>query len=615
MSGPRHLTQTQRRVLSEVLQRVPLPLVVAERRTGAFIDANAAFLELAGRTWEDVVGQTARALDIYADPAQGRRLREALDAEGSVTNHHLTVRSPFGVRHVSVSVQPFDMDGDAVMLATIVDTTETFRAIAKLEESEKRFRGAFDAAATGMALVHRDGRYFRVNRAMCRITGYDEAALLATTYQAITHPDDLDVDTAQADRMLRGEIDYYELEKRYVRPDGGHVWVMLSVSLVHDDVGAPLYFVCQVQDITERKRAEDALRASELAVQVELAARHESERRFRAIFDHALQLTGLLSPDGSVLEVNETALAFGGFPRARAIGEKLWRAPWWPEALVPAVKDAVARAAAGELVRFEAEIVGAGERKAIIDFSLKPLRDAEGVVVMLIPEGRDVTDIKRAEQRLEASLGEKEILLKEIHHRVKNNMQVVSSLLQLQSRYTRDPEALAMFRESQDRIRSMALIHEKLYKTRDLARVDFADYLHTLGEMMSRSYGGTRAGVRIEIDADPAWLGVDTAIPIGLILNELVTNAMKHAYSESSSGAIAIRFRSEDARRYVLEVEDDGVGLPEGFSLDDDTRLGIRLLRILTGQVDGELTFVNEPAGTSFRLAFADVAGRSRAPR
>jgi two-component sensor histidine kinase len=159
----------------------------------------------------------------------------------------------------------------------------------------------------------------------------------------------------------------------------------------------------------------------------------------------------------------------------------------------------------------------------------------------------------------------------------------------------------------------MALIHEKLYKTKDLSRVDFADYLLTLGDMMSRSYGGTRASVRIAVDADPAWLAVDTAIPVGLILNELVTNSMKHAFSEGDSGTVSITFRDLGETRYKLEVDDDGDGLPSSFSIESDSSLGLRLLRILTGQVEGDLVFVGKTRGSRFALTFKDVSGRSAA--
>ena len=605
-----------RDALVQVLASVPLPLVVSDATTGTIVHANDAYLELIERDRETVIGATGTSLAILEDPTIRDGLIAELRTNDTLVDRRLAIKTPRGAtKHVSISVRRFDFDGRPCFLTTMLDITEKRATIARLEESEQRFRAAFDAAATGMALVAPDGRWLRVNRSVCQMLGYDAETLLAMTFQMVTHPDDVDIDLSQVRRMLAGEIDYFELEKRYRHALGHIVWARLSVALVRDDAGAPLYFVSQMQDVSEAKRVEDALRASETLARAELRARLESERRFRAIFDHTFQFTGLLAPDGSVLETNATALAFAGLTRDQVIGKLLWEAPWWRAETTPRIRDAVGRAAAGEFVRFEVEVLGAGDTTMVIDFSLKPLLDELGRVAMLIPEGRDVTDIKRAERRLEASLEEKEILLKEIHHRVKNNMQVVSSLLQLQSRYTKDPEATAMFRESQDRIRSMALIHEKLYKTKDLSRVDFADYLHTLGEMMSRSYGGTRAGVRIVVEASPAHLGVDTAIPVGLILNELVTNAMKHAFTESMSGSVTIRFSGEGERRYQLVLEDDGIGLPSTFSLEADTTLGLRLLRILTEQVDGTLTFTPKARGSSFRLGFTDASRETSSPR
>jgi PAS domain S-box-containing protein len=606
MARARSTKSAARPALATRLEHAPLAFVVTDIETGKILHVSEQYFALMGRTRKALVGLDERELALYERLGGRDAMLDALATTGA-TSHELTIDRAAGEpRILHASVNALVLDGRRVLLTTLEDVTARRASDRRLRESEERFRAAFDAAATGMALVGRDGRWLKVNESLCRIVGYAEDELLRMTFQEITHPDDIDIDLANVEQMLSGALEYYELEKRYLHKSGRVVWVLLSVSFARDGDGETHYFVSQVQDITDRKRAEDALRASEHALQVELAARQERERRFRAIFDYAFQYTGLLSPDGVVLEVNQTALTFGGVTRDAVVGRPLCDVSWWAGDDRPRMMAAVARAAMGELVRYELDLVGADGRTTTVDFSLKPLHDAEGGVAMLIAEGRDVTDFKRAEQWLERTLEEKEILLKEIHHRVKNNMQVVSSLLQLQSRYTRDPEALAMFKESQDRIRSMALIHEKLYKTKDLSRVDFADYLHTLGEMMSRSYGGTRAGVRIVIDADPAWLGVDTAIPLGLILNELVTNAMKHAFSETSGGQISIRFRDETAGRYALVVEDDGQGLPDSFSLESDTSLGLRLLRILTGQVEGSLAFTTNEAGTRFALGFTD---------
>src|SRR5205807_8773463 len=196
-----------------------------------------------------------------------------------------------------------------------------------------------------------------------------------------------------------------------------------------------------------------------------------------------------------------------------------------------------------------------------VEISLSPLRTEHGVLVMSIV--RDITDRRRAEELIQASLREKEALLREIHHRVKNNLQITSSLLRLQASKIADAAVRQLLRESQDRIRSMALVHEMLYRSQDLARVDFPQYVRELVPQLFRSYNaGGRVRYRVELDE--IVFGVDLAVPCGLIINELVANALKHAFPGDRRGEICVRMSLEQDR-YWLSVEDDGVGFPAGL--------------------------------------------------
>lgn len=216
---------------------------------------------------------------------------------------------------------------------------------------------------------------------------------------------------------------------------------------------------------------------------------------------------------------------------------------------------------------------------------------------------RDITERKREEDKVRASLREKEILLKEIHHRVKNNLQIISSLLNLQSAHIRDPRALEVFKEGQGRVRSMALIHEKLYQSEDLARVDFSEYISNLAVYLFRSYEVHAGAVALDVDAEDVLLGVDTAIPCGLIINELVSNSLKHAFPGGGGGSINIRLRPADAEHLTLTVADDGVGLPEGFDARRTSSLGLQLVNTLARQLGGEV-LVGCGAGAEFSITF-----------
>lgn len=209
-----------------------------------------------------------------------------------------------------------------------------------------------------------------------------------------------------------------------------------------------------------------------------------------------------------------------------------------------------------------------------------------------------------AEVKLTESLNEKEILLKEIHHRVKNNLQIISSLLSLQSSYIVDEVALSNFQESQARVRSMALIHEKLYQSDDLTLIDFADYLESLVSELSRSYRLNPMNVSIDLGIGDVMLDVDTAVPCGLIVNELVTNSLKYAFPNDKKGTIQVDFASEE-NQSTLVVKDDGIGIPENFDWRNTESLGMQLVNTLASQLGGSLELSDSP-GTEFRVTFSE---------
>jgi len=221
-------------------------------------------------------------------------------------------------------------------------------------------------------------------------------------------------------------------------------------------------------------------------------------------------------------------------------------------------------------------------------------------------------ELETSNQALKASLKEKEVLLKEIHHRVKNNLQIISSLLSLQAEEIRDPAALEKFRDSQARIQSMALVHEKLYQSKDLGKIDMGAYIASLAQTLVHAQGGGQqnARIRLQVEAEEQYVTLDTAIPCGLILNELLSNALKHAFPGGRAGRIAIRFRKAAEDRFTLTVEDDGEGLPEQFDLQQSPSLGLRIVHALTDQLDGQLRMQHN-GGASFGLTFREVP-RSR---
>lgn len=220
--------------------------------------------------------------------------------------------------------------------------------------------------------------------------------------------------------------------------------------------------------------------------------------------------------------------------------------------------------------------------------------------------GRDISERKQASDQIKASLKEKEILLKEIHHRVKNNLQIIQSLLRLQSNYTKDAHTLQMFRDSQNRIRSMALIHDLLYRSPQLSRIDFSEYIQNLTRILLRTYDvGTRS-ITIEVNAKPIELGIDTALPCGLILNEIISNSLKYAFPEGQGGKIFVGFSVDEEANFNLLVGDDGMGLPPNFDFRNTHSLGLQLICDCTKQLDGTIELVPTP-GTQFIIRFKEL--------
>jgi two-component sensor histidine kinase len=218
----------------------------------------------------------------------------------------------------------------------------------------------------------------------------------------------------------------------------------------------------------------------------------------------------------------------------------------------------------------------------------------------------NITQIKTAEERSKKALEENELLMKEIHHRVKNNLTVISSLLSMQSRYVKDKEDLEMFIESQNRAKSMAMIHEMLYSSMgEFKRINFGLYIEKLSRTIFNAYTMDPNRINLETDLENIQLDVDTAVPLGLILNELLSNALKYAFPEGRKGTLRVTFKKEDDTNLLLSVEDDGVGVPEKNGVNENS-LGLILIKSLVEQINGNITIDNKN-GLKINIRFPEM--------
>ena len=343
------------------------------------------------------------------------------------------------------------------------------------------------------------------------------------------------------------------------------------------------FVLSSVVDITERKRAVEQFRLA-----IEAAP------------------TGMLMVDlsGTIVLVNMQIESLFGYRREELIGQPV-------EILVPERFRAHHPAArAGFTISPVARPMGAGRdlfglrkdgTEMPIEIGLNPLRTSDGDFVL--SSVVDITERKRRTSELTAALAEREVLLQEVHHRVKNNLQIISSLINMQLRNLAPGPGGDALLECQTRVQAIGLIHEQLYQSKDYAHVPFADYVRSLAHNVFSATGSSPSLVTLELAIDDVALAVDKAIPCGLVLNELITNSLKHGFKDGRRGRVRVELARLDDARCRVSVEDDGVGLPVGMEVAQSGSLGLLLVRTLAEQLEAELE-VDGTQGAAFRLTF-----------
>lgn len=334
-------------------------------------------------------------------------------------------------------------------------------------------------------------------------------------------------------------------------------------------------------------------RTKEKQLQEEL---EEKEKLYRTIFENTGAATTIVDEDTTIILANREFERLSGYSGDEIEGKKSWTEFVVDEDLERMTEYHKLRIRDPSLAprrytfRFQNRHGEVRHMQMIVDMIPGTTKSVTSMI--------DITEIKEAEENLRRSLNEKEILLREVHHRVKNNLQIISSLLNLQSLGTEGEDVREVLMESQGRIKVMAMIHEHLYRSESLASINFRDYVERLVEDIIISHG---TGIMKVIEVDDIKPDIDTAIPLGLIINELVTNSVKYAFPDGT-GTVTVRIRSHDDE-VSLVVADDGVGLPEDIEPENTDTLGLSLVSILTAQLDGTLT-IRRDHGTEFRISF-----------
>ena len=433
-------------------------------------------------------------------------------------------------------------------------------------------------------------------------------------------------DTILLDILMPG-IDGIETTRRLkTDPQTAHIPIILLTALSDESVkvrglnaGAEAFLskpineaelVAQVRSMLRIKRSEDALRGERdnLEQQVRDQVRDilETERRNRLLLDSIPHIALLIDRERIIVALNRTAAEAG-----MRVGDYCWCGLLHLEGLPEEQRQAFMETACplpGTRCKHclaDEALDTAGTQQADLElngrfFSVWWTTIEDDLFLHYV---MDVTTQKQAENATSAALREKEVLLKEIHHRVKNNMQIISSLLNLQAGYSGNDALSTLLQESQSRIRAMALVHEKLYHSESLAEVHFDDYLNSLTHSILRSFRGFISTITLRTAAPGITLAIDTAMPCGLIINELVTNAHKYAFPDGRQGEISATIAKNDNATFTLTVKDNGVGLPAGFDPGRRETLGLLLVQDLAHQLGGALE-IDRAGGTTFTICF-----------
>ena len=368
----------------------------------------------------------------------------------------------------------------------------------------------------------------------------------------------------------------------------GRVWEHLVIP-VPDAAGACDRAVIRTRDITRRRRAEEALR--------------ENETRFRLLFEQAPMGYQSLDERGYFLEVNPAWLQALGYARSEVIGH------WFGDFLPPEYKEHFAQnfprfKAIGEILGVEFEMVRKDGTRILVAFNGRIGRDAEGRFQQTHCIFQDITERRRFEDRIAAGLREKELLLREVHHRVKNNLQVISSLLSLQARKVRHPEARAAFEDGRNRIRAIALIHESLFNEEGRGEMNLRRYVNQLVGHLAETYGSFGRGVSTRIEIQEVRLGMDQAVPLGLVINEIVSNTYKHAFPDGGPGMLWVQARALADGWIEVNIGDNGVGLSGDPDFRGSKSLGLKLIStLIETQLRGRMN-LDCTGGTRYTVTF-----------
>jgi PAS domain S-box-containing protein len=455
-------------------------------------------------------------------------------------------------------------------------------------DAEERFRIIFDNALDGILIPEIETKkFYMVNNTMCKMLGFDKEELMNMSAMDIHPKKDLPNIMNQFEKQARKEIELIR-DIPVQRKDGSIFYADINSTPI--TINGKIYMLGIFRDVTERKLASEAIQNSEKNLKDAQSLAHIGSWQWIIATDTVKWSEELYHING--LNPNSSAPSYAKM-------SSCYTPQSWKQ-LSAAVEKALKT---GEPYELDLDMVRPNGTMVYTSVLGKPYYDASGKIAGLHGTVQDITERRLAEEKINKSLLEKEVLLREIHHRVKNNMQIVSSLMNLQTQTIEDKKYKDIFIESQNRIHTMAIIHEKLYRSDNLAQINFKEYIEEIVTNIFSSYR-LNTNIKIDINVKNIPINMDTAVPCGLIINELITNSLKYAFPEGRPGKIQISVDSKENNMIQLLISDDGIGIPKEIDIRNTRTLGLTLITALAeNQLSGEL-ILNREKGTEFQISF-----------
>jgi PAS domain S-box-containing protein len=469
--------------------------------------------------------------------------------------------------------------------------SELEKAVSKSKrgKNELKEREVLESIQEGVIVLNSNFKFTYWNKGMEQISNIRREEILGKVPWEIFPFLKGDIEDAMR-KAIKGK-ESREIELKYTLSNGKKVWTTENYFPLKDTDDNIIGVVGIVEDITQRKRAEESLR--------------ESEERFRLAVSQAPFPIMIHAENGEVILINEVWSEITEYQKEDLPTIEEWTRKAYGKKKGIIKKDIDSLYAKKKRVdEGDYTIKTKSGKERIWEFSSTPLGKMSNGRRLVISMAHDHTERQKAEEKIKKSLYEKEILLKEIHHRVKNNMQVISSLINIQANRIKDKKIRETFQAAQNRVMSMALVHEKLYQSENLAEIDFKNYIERMSLHLMSTYRELSKKIKLKTELENIFLDITKAVPLGLITNELLTNSLQHAFPKKKKGEIKIKFNKKE-KTYCLSIRDSGIGFPKDLDFRKAESMGMDLVNSLVTQINGKIELLRDK-GTLFKVTFKE---------